>query len=73
MGHPSSTDGPRVLRFPLYDHASRTSLTRSVSPRLEAVVNGLLFWSKRVACPGESLTPDPANLACPSWPPTTRI
>ena len=73
MGHPSSTGGPRVLRFPLYDDTSRTSLTRSVSPRLEAIVNDLLFWSKRVACPGESLTLDPANLACPNWPPTTGI
>ena len=71
MGHPNSTGGPRVLRFPLYDDTSRT--TRSVSPRLEAVVNDLLLWSKRVACPGESLTTNPANLACPNWPPTTGI
>ena len=28
-----------------------------------------VFWSKLVACPGESLTLDPANLACPNWPP----
>jgi len=62
MGHPSSTGGPRVLRFPLYDDTSRTSLTRSVSPRLEAVVNDLIFWLKRVACPGESYSLPPCPM-----------
>jgi len=46
MGHLSSTGGPRVLRFPLYHDTSRTSLTRSVSPRQEAVVNEPAFLVK---------------------------
>jgi len=31
------------------------------------------FWSTLVACQGEMLTPDSANLACPNWPPATRL
>jgi len=31
------------------------------------------FLVKLVACPGESLKLDPANLSCPNWPPTTGI
>ena len=44
--------------------------THSLGLRLETVVDDL-FSGQLVAWPGESLKLDPANLACPNWPPTT--
>ena len=38
----------------------RSASLRSLNPRLES--SRCFFWSKRVACPGEALTLDSANL-----------